>query len=153
MGKPLLVRLGGGHRGEHAFAARAGRRAVECGEVINCGRYGGKVGVRRGAGLEPLGHRARRGCELVRVQGVEQARIGDNGADMRPGPFVSARGEEVGAERCHIDRAVRRGVHAIHVGKSAGVVRLRRDGCHVRPVPSTLLAAVTATSRVRPDSR
>ena len=93
----------------------------------------GQVGEGRGAALEPAGHALRGGRELVRVQGLEQGRFGDHGADVRPGPLVGAGGVEVGAERPDVHRHVRGGVHAVDVDQRADRVRGRGDGRHVRP--------------------
>ena len=67
------------------------------------------------------------------MQVVEQGRIGDHGADVRPGPLVGAGGVEVRAERLDVHRHVRGGVHAVHVDQRADRVRGRGDGRQVRP--------------------
>ena len=60
---------------------------------------------------------ARRG-ELVRVERLEQSRVGDRGPEVRPEELVRRAGEEVRAELDDVDRSVRRQVDPVDVDQS-----------------------------------
>ena len=66
------------------------------------------------------------GRQLVGMQGLEQGRARDDGADVGTGPLVGARGVEVGAESGDIDRSVRCRVHTVDIGERPEAVRLLR---------------------------
>ena len=88
--------------------------------------------------------------QLVGTQRLEHLGPGGEHAAVGSEELVGRAGEEVGAERRHVDRCVRRVVHAVDVDQGAGGVgevgdrAARRASC-----PAGWTPPVTATSRVR----
>jgi hypothetical protein len=78
-----LVRLDGGHRGDKPLPPGGRSPGGEGCQVLDGGGDAGEVGEGRRAGLETLGHIARRWRELVRVQALEHLRVRHDRADVR----------------------------------------------------------------------
>ncbi len=124
-----------GDQGRGRDQTRAARAAVgrQRGEQVDRGRDAGEQLVGQGAELEALRHGVGRRQQLVRSQRLEQVRVGDERAAVRPEELVGRAHQEVGAHRAQVRRRMRGVVDRVDVDERAHLVRAPRHGLHRRP--------------------
>ena len=122
----------------------------EPGQEVDGRRRPGQQFVGQGAELEPLGDGVGGRQQLRRAQRLQQRRGGGQHAAVRAEELVRRAGEEVRAERGHVDRRVCGEVHAVHrqqcAGRACTSAAISATGGRV---PIRFDAPVTATSLVR----
>ena len=128
-----LVPLDGGRCRQNSLPA--GAADAERGDPVHRGGDPGQLSEGQGPELEALRHVLCTRQQLVRMQRLEQGRVGGRQGEVRAIPLVRGAGVEVGSQRGHVDRPVRGGVHAVHVYKSADRMRQVGDPAHVGPGP------------------
>ena len=124
--RPLVSRDRPVRSGEPVSASGAGGPG-ETGQVVDGGDESGQPFVVLGAGLPSVGCVIRRGNQLVRCPGLEEAPARSEDAEMGPEELVRGADEEVGADPVQVEEAVLGEMHAVHRDESTHVLRARHQ--------------------------
>ena len=119
--------LDGAHRGGDPLTAPGGDARCEVGDEVDAGGDPGQQLVGQGAELEPLRHRVAGGEELVGGEPLEQCRRGGEGTEVRAEELVRRAGQQVRAERGHVDGCMRGEVHPVDVHQRVDLVGRAAD--------------------------
>ena len=128
--------------------------SIDSGEEIDRGSGADDPLVILRAGLEPLRRRVGRGLQLGHVERSQQVAAPVEHADVRAVELVGGAGQQIAAERAHVDERVRRVVNRVDERQRASLVReARRAGDVVDGAERVRRRADRDELRARADDR